>query len=366
MEIKELESKIKSYIKAYDEGNPTITDEEYDALCNQLRKLDPENPLVHSGQSEFQSAEPKVKHKLVTGTLAKAENIDKFREWLDKQSTEAKLPGFKTGYVAMPKIDGSGLELIYKNGVLKQAITRGNGFEGIDRTDTVKFFVPNQLPTNLDLSVRGEAVIYKDNFESYFAKDYKNPRNCVAGLLNRKFEDLTTHEKEMLSHISFIAYDHYIYGDPSEGMASILYSLKSWSFDVPTNYVSVTDKERLVEVVNEMLAKTREWGFPCDGVVVRRDEIDFEDRKLRTPKNDIAVKPELQVAVTKVVDIEWSMSGKTLTPVAIVEPVELEGTTVQRANLCNLNNIKKLGIEIGSTVEIEKKGMIIPQITKVL
>jgi DNA ligase (NAD+) len=134
-------------------------------------------------------------------------------------------------------------------------------------------------------------------------------------------------------------------------------------FEVPEwKTIQVADKT----IINEWRDAVRNMTYDCDGVVIKADVIDRADRQERTPSRDIAVKPELQVAVSKVRKIAWDQSGSYLAPVAEIDPVQLEGTTVTRASLSNLNIMKKLGIEVGKTVSIVKRGLIIPYVQAVL
>ncbi len=267
-----------------------------------------------------------------------------------------------------------GLEFVFEDGHLKQAITRGNGFEGLDRTDTVKEILKADknngcskwpLERNGKLytgSIRGEMVMYKKDFESNFAKQYANGRNLVAGIMNRKFSDMTAEDKANLQYVHFIAYDALDKNGDFATQTELMHWLESF-FEVPAwETIPAADKNR----INAWRDKVRMMGYDCDGVVIKADKIDRADRQERTPSRDIAVKPELQVAVSKVRKIAWDQSGSYLAPVAEIDPVQLEGTTVTRASLSNLNIMKKLGIEVGKTVVIVKKGLVIPGIVKVL
>ena len=268
------------------------------------------------------------------------------------------------------KVDGSGFELIIVDGHLERAITRGNGFEGLDRTDTVKEIckyngLAAPVVRNGKLytgSIRGEMVMYKKDFESNFADQYANGRNLVAGMMNRKFSDMTAEDKSNLQYVHFIAYDALDKNGDFATQTQLMDWLEQY-FEVPEwKTIQVADKT----IINEWRDAVRKMTYDCDGVVIKADVIDRADRQERTPSRDIAVKPELQIAVSKVRKIAWDQSGSYLAPVAEIDPVQLEGTTVTRASLSNLNIMKKLGIEVGKTVVIVKKGLVIPGIVKVL
>ena len=267
-----------------------------------------------------------------------------------------------------------GLEFVFEDGHLKQAITRGNGFEGLDRTDTVKEILKADKNNGCSKwplerngkqftgSVRGEMVMYKEDFEQNFADQYANGRNLVAGMMNRKFSDMTAGDKSNLQYIHFIAYDALDKNGDFATQTELMCWLESL-FEVPAwETIPAVDKNR----INAWRDKVRMMDYDCDGVVIKADVIDRADRQERTPSRDIAVKPELQVAISKVRKIAWDQSGSYLAPVAEIDPVQLEGTTVTRASLSNLNIMKKLGIEIGKTVSIVKRGLIIPYVQAVL
>ena len=354
---------VKIWADAYYNGTPIIDDVIYDAFCK-ANNLE----AGLQGDELKGNREPKYKHDLTTGTLAKAEDLEdeRFDRWQSRIKGEAV-------NISM-KVDGSGLELVFEDGHLKQAITRGNGFEGLDRTDTVKEILKADKNNGCSKwplerngkqftgSVRGEMVMYKEDFESNFANQYANGRNLVAGMMNRKFSDMTAEDKSNLQYVHFIAYDAMDKNGDFITQTELMRWLEGF-FEVPSwETIPAVDKSR----ISEWRDKVRMMAYDCDGVVIKADVIDRADRQERTPSRDIAVKPELQVAVSKVRKIAWDQSGSYLAPVAEIDPVQLEGTTVTRASLSNLNIMKKLGIEVGKTVSIAKKGMIIPQVQAVL
>ena len=350
---------VEIWANAYYNGTPMVDDATYDAFCK-ANNLE----AGLQGDELKGNREPKYKHDLTTGTLAKAEDLEdeRFDRWQGRIKGEAVNLSMK--------VDGSGFELIIVDGHLERAITRGNGFEGLDRTDTVKeickyneFAAPvvrnGKLYTG---SIRGEMVMYKKDFESNFADQYANGRNLVAGMMNRKFSDMTAEDKSNLQYVHFIAYDALDKNGDFATQTQLMDWLEQY-FEVPEwKTIQVADKT----IINEWRDAVRKMTYDCDGVVIKADVIDRADRQERTPSRDIAVKPELQIAVSKVRKIAWDQSGSYLAPVAEIDPVQLEGTTVTRASLSNLNIMKKLGIEVGKTVSIVKRGLIIPYVQAVL
>ena len=350
---------VEIWANAYYNGTPMVDDATYDAFCK-ANNLE----AGLQGDELKGNREPKYKHDLTTGTLAKAEDLEdeRFDRWQSRIKGEAVNLSMK--------VDGSGFELIIVDGHLERAITRGNGFEGLDRTDTVKEIckyngLAAPVVRNGKLytgSIRGEMVMYKKDFESNFADQYANGRNLVAGMMNRKFSDMTAEDKSNLQYVHFIAYDALDKNGDFATQTQLMDWLEQY-FEVPEwKTIQVADKT----IINEWRDAVRKMTYDCDGVVIKADVIDRADRQERTPSRDIAVKPELQIAVSKVRKIAWDQSGSYLAPVAEIDPVQLEGTTVTRASLSNLNIMKKLGIEVGKTVSIVKGGLIIPKIIQVL
>ena len=350
---------VEIWANAYYNGTPMVDDATYDAFCK-ANNLE----AGLQGDELKGNREPKYKHNLTTGTLAKAEDLEdeRFDRWQSRIKGEAVNLSMK--------VDGSGFELIIVDGHLERAITRGNGFEGLDRTDTVKEIckyngLAAPVVRNGKLytgSIRGEMVMYKKDFESNFADQYANGRNLVAGMMNRKFSDMTAEDKSNLQYVHFIAYDALDKNGDFATQTQLMDWLEQY-FEVPEwKTIQVADKT----IINEWRDAVRKMTYDCDGVVIKADVIDRADRQERTPSRDIAVKPELQIAVSKVRKIAWDQSGSYLAPVAEIDPVQLEGTTVTRASLSNLNIMKKLGIEVGKTVSIVKRGLIIPYVQAVL
>ena len=350
---------VEIWANAYYNGTPMVDDATYDAFCK-ANNLE----AGLQGDELKGNRELKYKHDLTTGTLAKAEDLEdeRFDRWQNRIKGEAVNLSMK--------VDGSGFELIIVDGHLERAITRGNGFEGLDRTDTVKEIckyngLAAPVVRNGKLytgSIRGEMVMYKKDFESNFADQYANGRNLVAGMMNRKFSDMTAEDKSNLQYVHFIAYDALDKNGDFATQTQLMDWLEQY-FEVPEwKTIQIADKT----IINEWRDAVRKMTYDCDGVVIKADVIDRADRQERTPLRDIAVKPELQIAVSKVRKIAWDQSGSYLAPVAEIDPVQLEGTTVTRASLSNLNIMKKLGIEVGKTVSIVKGGLIIPKIIQVL
>ena len=350
---------VEIWANAYYNGTPMVDDATYDAFCK-ANNLE----AGLQGDELKGNRELKYKHDLTTGTLAKAEDLEdeRFDRWQNRIKGEAVNLSMK--------VDGSGFELIIVDGHLERAITRGNGFEGLDRTDTVKeickyngFAAPvvrnGKLYTG---SIRGEMVMYKKDFESNFADQYANGRNLVAGMMNRKFSDMTAEDKSNLQYVHFIAYDALDKNGDFATQTQLMDWLEGF-FEVPSwETIPAVDKNR----INAWRDKVRMMDYDCDGVVVKADKIDRADRQERTPSRDIAIKPANFMAVSVVRDIVWDQSGSYLSPVAVIDPTKILGVTVTRVSLANINIMKSLGVEIGKTVSVTRRGDVIPHIMAVL
>jgi DNA ligase (NAD+) len=361
-EIREL---LLKAAEAYYNGDEIMSDNEYDALINKLKEIDPNDPLCANGlaASDSNGAEKKIAHTMTTGTLAKCANIDELKDWAAKKD-------LKERYSLELKIDGSSMELQYVNGEFVKAITRGDGATGLDRTATLSLMnFPKSIDPSFTGSIRAEMVIYNEDFKARFSHKNANPRNAVAGIINRKFETLSTEDKNDPQYVHAICYD--VMGKEFSSQTDLMDWLSNTCFFEITPHSTVEAKDLITsadyirEHLRERIANG-EIKFNCDGVVIKADIIDREDRQRKTPKRDVALKPELETAVSEIVDIAWEMAGSTLSPVAIINPVQLEGTTVSRVSLSNMAKMKDLGIEIGKMAVVKKSGMIIPQIVKVL
>lgn len=364
MNKNQIEELLLKAAEAYYNGNEIMSDAEYDALINKLKEIDPTNPLCANGlaASDSNGSEKKINHTMTTGTLSKCANIDELKDWASKKTAKR--------YSLELKIDGSSMELQFINGKFVKAITRGDGATGLDRTDTLNLMnFPKSIDPTFTGSIRAEMVIYNEDFKASFATKNANPRNAVAGIINRKFETLSTEDKNDLRFIHAICYD--VMGKEFETQTELMDWLSNTCFFEITPHSTVDAKNLIssADYIREHLREriaNGEIKFNCDGVVIKADVIDREDRQLKTPKRDVALKPELETAVSEILDISWEMAGSTLSPVAIIKPVQLEGTTVSRVSLSNLAKMMDLGVEIGKMAVISKHGMIIPMIDKIL
>ena len=360
MNIKELEGKIKDCNKRYYDGEEPISDLEYDKLIAELRALDPHNALLDTVIDEVNDIEGFEKRKLpiTMGTLKKCQN--------EKQIFEEFRKRGNSNYILEHKIDGNGQLLCCDDGNLEDVISRGNAKDGFVMTDNFKK-IPYRNKTdtivlpngeNFDGHIRGEVYMSNEIFEKKYSKLMKNPRAAAAGIMKRL-------DGNGCEDLSFIAYDVFndYFADKTE--KEKLLFLKDNGFAIPA-FKEVSSPEEMIEWRKEVATLRDKLPYPIDGIVAKSQEVDYEDLMRVTPMKNFAIKFDLDYAISKIIDIEWSFKGSMLSPVAIIEPVELCGTTVSRASLHNVNIMEELGVEIGKLAMITKRGEIIPKVEKCL
>ena len=349
----ELEIKIKEAANAYyKDGSSPYTDEEFDEMMEELRETQPNSELLKNGvQEELKGVSKKYKLEHTMGTLAKCMDEDSFRKmW----NTHCK----GRDVVIQSKVDGCGTLLHYENGKLVQALSRGDTEYGEDLTENISK-IQGEYPVVLNIEgftgyIRGEFFMLRSVFNEYFKDSAKNPRNMAAGLIKRK--DGTNCDK-----LSFIAYDLWD-GIHDKKEIDKLNFLTKFGFKVPMWWTGCY-LEDVIEIRNNL--KTDDE-IPCDGLVIKQNIVDQEDLSRRTPMHNFAFKPSPSIRITKIKDIIWQLPGSYFAPVAIIEPVELCGTTVERASLANVNIMNELGIYIGASVAVKKSGEIIPSVVEVV
>ena len=365
--INELVKTLNEAAKAYYQGTKEIMSNfEYDALYDELVSLEKEtgvilasSPTVNVGY-EVLSELPKERHEKPMLSLDKTKDVQALKEWVGNQKT-----------ILSWKLDGLTIVLTYKNGKLDKAVTRGNGEVGEVITNNAKVFknVPLSIAHQGELVLRGEAVITYSDFyrineeiEDADAK-YKNPRNLCSGSVRQLNNEITAKRNVNFFAFSLVKAEDVDFENSHEKQ---MIWLKSQGFDV-VEYEMVT-ADTLEESVQGFASKIESNDFPSDGLVLIYDDIAYGESLGRTakfPRNSIAFKWADEIRETTLKEIEWSPSRTGLiNPVAIFEPVELEGTTVSRASVHNISVMEGLELGIGDTIEVYKANMIIPQIAE--
>lgn len=341
----------------YNSDTPIMTDANFDELWNHLQALDPENPALHRIGKDSGSGFTKVKHLMTCGSQHKCNEPEEFVEWFRKTAIGRDI-------LVELKCDGSSVELQYENGNFTRAVSRGNGTIGDDITDNIikAKGVPHKLSIPFTGAVRGEVMLLHEDFAKM--KDAANPRNAANGIMKRKNSDYA-------DLLTIVAYDVYNTHDPEyfEKELDKLEWLKEQKFKCVEYwyYPALKTPDDIIKLRNEMSTERfSSVEYDIDGLVIKLCDIDWDDLKKNRPDKQIAFKFVLNEQPSPLRKVEWYANGKTRTPVGIFDPVYLCGTTVQRANLCNPNVIKLLGVKIGSIVNVVKRGEIIPKIASVL
>ena len=354
-----LENKIKRYQRAYYKGEPLVSDEEFDKLWDKLKEDYPDSALLKKVGSDLQkTASKKGRHYMLMGSQEKFNTIDGLRKWLKDE--EIQFP-----VMVQPKLDGVSIEIQYTRGEVSAILTRGDGYIGESVPNLVRV---NGVPRNgvayedgtlFTGSVRGELVISRTLFERRYKGDFKNPRNFVAGAMkNEKFQ--------CYSDLVIISYD--VYSSQNNYWVCAREDRKAQFLEnngfAPAASWSCINDTNIINLWNRLNPKSLEYDI--DGLVIKQNQVDFNDYKELRPKKQHAFKWKDEGQETTLIDVEWSRSGTTFTPVAILEPVDIEGSVVSRASLANPSLIRDLNLRIGDTVLVTKRGMIIPKIEKVI
>lgn len=365
--IKELTEILNRASKAYYmQDTEIMSNYEYDALYDELVQLEKEtgitlsnSPTIHVGY-EVVSELPKEEHEYPMLSLDKTKDVQTLSDWL----------GDQMGVLSW-KMDGLTIVLTYDNGELVKAVTRGNGYVGEVITNNAKVFknVPHRIAFKGKLTLRGEAVIKYSDFnalnnqiEDSEAK-YKNPRNLCSGSV-RQLNNAVTAER----NVFFFAFTLVVAeGEDFHNSRMQQFEwLRSQGFDV-VEHVQV-DRESLPSYVSKFAERITENDFPSDGLVLILEDIAYGESLGTTakfPRNAIAFKWADEIRETHLLDVEWSASRTGLiNPIAVFEPVELEGTTVSRASLHNISILRALQLGRGDLIQVYKANMIIPQIAE--
>lgn len=363
-ELVELLNKAgKSY---YSEGRELMSNYEYDALYDELGMLEKEtgyilsnSPTVNVGY-EVLSELPKERHESPMLSLDKTKSPEALAEWLGSQK----------GLLSW-KLDGLTIVLTYDNGQLQKAVTRGNGEVGEIITNNARVFknVPVTIPFKGKLVLRGEAIITYSDFERINEQipeadaKYKNPRNLCSGSVRRLNNEITAQRNVHFFAFTLVSAQDVDFDNSRQRQFEWL---KDQGFSV-VEYKMVT-KDTILDTI-EWFEKTIVTNdFPSDGLVILYDDIAYGDSLGRTakfPRNAMAFKWTDETAETTLREIEWSASRTGLiNPVAVFDPVELEGTQVSRASVHNISIVESLKLGIGDRIKVFKANMIIPQIAE--
>lgn len=365
--MKELVSLLNKASRAYyQEAQEIMSNYEYDRLYDELKELEDElgitlsnSPTVNVGY-EVVSELPKERHESPMLSLDKTKEVEELKNFVGDQKV-----------LISWKMDGLTVVLTYRDGKLYKAVTRGNGEVGEVITNNAKVFknVPVQIAYQGELILRGEAVIgYKDfekinqEIEDVDAR-YKNPRNLCSGSVRQLNNQITAKRNVMFYAFTLVQADGV---DFQNSRACQMEWLKSQGFTT-VEYYMVT-RDTVEDEVAKFSSKISENDFPSDGLVLTYDDIAYGrslGRTAKFPRDSFAFKWQDEIRETVLREIEWSPSRTGLiNPVAIFDPVDLEGTTVSRASVHNISIMEELELGIGDKIEVYKANMIIPQIAE--
>ncbi len=355
-EIAALEEQIRHHNKLYwDEAAPAISDTDYDLLVRKLSALAPDSPvLTEMGPSRAAALGTEFKHSQPMLSLDKCYERAELESWTKD---------FAGQVVAMPKYDGIACTLHYDaKGRLRVAATRGDGVVGDDITVNASAIadIPMRIPTSVPVEVRGEIYMRLSRFAKYRAEGMANPRNLAAGAVKLK-----DRAKSSAYGLSFGAYD--ILGADVATLSEGIERIAQLGF--PRMDAEVAPKEQAWELFERFAARRASLDYEIDGVVFKVDSIAEQRRMGETahhPRYAIAFKFQGDAGISTLLQVEWSVARTgAITPVAIVEPVNLSGVTVSRASLHNVAFIDKLGLSIGAKVTLVRRGGVIPNVENV-
>lgn len=366
-EMKEISARLLAASKAYyAEDTEIMSNLEYDSLYEQLERLEKESGIVLAGSPTmkvgYEAVEelPKERHERPMLSLGKTKEREELAAFLKD----------KEGLLSW-KLDGLTIVLQYEEGKLAKAVTRGNGEIGEVVTNNARVFqnIPLQISYHGKLTLRGEAVITYSDFEKINEEigdadaKYKNPRNLCSGSVRQLNNEITASRNVRFYAFALVHADDVDFQNKRENQ---LLFLKEQGFDI-VGYKRVTESN-VIDTVAWFEKEIQTYDIPSDGLVLTLDDLEYS-RELGTtakfPRDSIAFKWADEQAETTLKEVEWSASRTGLiNPVAIFEPVELEGTTVSRASVHNVSIVRSLKLGIGDRLTVYKANMIIPQIAE--
>ena len=382
-QIKELREKLEYYAnKYYDEDKPEITDYEYDMMMNRLKALEKEFPELITKDSLTQKVGGHVKegfkevvHEVPLQSLQDVFSFEELREFDDRIKKQAIEENEELRYVVETKIDGLSTALEYVDGVFIRGATRGNGLIGEDVTDNLRTIksIPKVLNEKVTITVRGEVFIGTKEFEKLNEEQevlgkklFANARNAAAGSL-RQLNSKVTEERPL--DIFIFNVQKWDDGKFNSHYDELNY-LEKLGFNVNPVRILCKNQQEVEEAINKIGEDRENLSFGIDGAVVKVDSLSFREKlgtTYKTPKWAIAYKypPEAKETILKDIVCQVGRTG-VITPMAILEPVKVAGSTISKTTLHNEDFIKEKDLKIGDTVVIQKQGDVIPEVIKVV
>lgn len=384
-EILKLRKQLEIWAnKYYDEDNPEVSDYEYDMTMNKLKALEKEFPdlvtqdsLTQKVGGHVKEGFEKVEHEVPLQSLQDIfsfEELEEFKERVYKAAKENNFKEDEVKFVVETKIDGLSAALEYKEGKFVRGATRGNGLVGEDVTENLKTIktIPKELPEPINIIVRGEVFIGKKEFEKMNEerelneeKTFANARNAAAGSL-RQLDTKITKQRPLDIYIFNV---QKIEGKEFNSHFEELNYLKKLGFNVNPVLIPCNNIPEAIEAINKIGEEREELTFGIDGAVIKVDDLKLREKMGTTskvPRWAIAYKYPPEKKETKLKDIICQV-GRTgaITPMAILEPVKVAGSTISKTTLHNEDFIKEKDIRIGDTIVVQKAGDVIPEILEV-
>ena len=385
-EIAKLRKQLEIWAnKYYDEDNPEVSDYEYDMTMNKLKALEKEFPELVTSDSLTQKVGghvkegfEKVEHEVPLQSLQDIfsfEELEEFKERVYKSAKENNMDSKDVKFVVETKIDGLSAALEYKKGKFVRGATRGNGLVGEDVTENLKTLksIPKELPEPIDIIVRGEVFIGKKEFEKMNEerelneeKTFANARNAAAGSL-RQLDSKITAKRPLDIYIFNV---QKIEGDIKfNSHYEELNYLKKLGFNVNPVLVPCKDIPEAIKAIEKIGDEREELTFGIDGAVIKVDDLNLREKMgttTKVPRWAIAYKypPEKKETLLKDIICQVGRTG-AVTPMAILEPVKVAGSTISKTTLHNEDFIKEKDLRVGDTIVVQKAGDVIPEILEV-
>ena len=377
-----LREKLEYHAKKYyDEDNPEISDFEYDMMMNELKNLEKSFPELITAESLTQKVGgtvkegfSKVTHEVPLQSLQDIFNFEELASFDERMKKEASQHELPLSYVVETKIDGLSVSLEYKKGVFYRGATRGNGSIGEDVTENLRTIktIPKKLKEDVDIIVRGEVFISKEDFEHLNEERevleeplFANARNAAAGSLRQLDSSIT--KKRPLDIYCFNVQKSEI---PFKSHEESLEYLEKLGFQVNPVHIPCANLEEAISAIKKIGEDRENLSFGIDGAVIKVDNLELREKigtNFKVPKWAIAYKypPEKKETILKDIVCQVGRTG-AITPMAILEPVKVAGSTIAKTTLHNEDFIKEKGLKIGDTVVIQKAGDVIPEVVEVV
>lgn len=386
-DVERLRSELRHHAYLYyQEARPEIGDAEYDDLFRQLQALEAQYPALESADSPTMrvGAPPQdkfetVEHVAPLLSLDSSEKSEDFVRFHDRVC-RALGDGVTPRYILEPKLDGASIELVYEDGVLARAVTRGNGQQGEGVTENIRTIptVPLRLRTDTRpaprlLALRGEVMMYISDFADFNARlaeagvePYASPRNSAAGSIRQLDSRVTASRKLDVLVYDVLAVEGASFASDIAGVEAI----REWGFRVPERIQTARTVDEVLEYHARYEGERDQLDYEIDGVVIKLDDLAARRAMGATshhPRWAMALKfaPRQEVTVIEKIDIQVGRTG-VLTPVAWLRPVVVGGVTVSRASLHNREELRRKDLREGDTVRIQRAGDVIPQVVEVI